>query len=265
MQKFEKRECVSIDNEGLQIAGMIHRPLHPKGKVPAVLMCHGFASNKLGRYRLYVSIAERLAQSGIAALRIDFRGCGESEGSFSDVTLESEISDARRALHYLRHDPQIDPTRIGILGNSFGSAIAVLTAHQDQQIKSLVLLAALFHSQHWREEWERILSHSSETSKREMARLLDGNTPGPAFYKSFFQLNLEKPLSTLHALPLLHIQSAHDDRVGLDQAEHFKRCRLDATAETRWILLQKCNHDFSDSEERTQVIEEAVKWFAKTL
>ncbi len=266
MQKFEKRECVALENEGQQIFGMLHRPLHVNGKTPAVLICHGFAGNKLGRYRLYVSLGERLAKAGIAALRIDYRGSGESEGDFTDMTVDGEVSDTLKALNYLREDSQIDAERIGLLGNSFGGAIAILAAHKDRHIKSLALLAALFHSQPWQRQWEKMLAGAvDESVRKEMSRMLDGNAPGPGFYKSFFQLDLEKEVRALHATPLLHIHSEKDDRVGIEQADHYQRCREGAQSETHWIRLQKCDHDFSSSEERNLIIEETAKWFVKTL
>lgn len=265
MEKFEVREHVTIENQGQKIFGVLHRPLHAK-KSPAVLICHGFAGNKLGKYRIYVLLAERLAKEGIASLRIDFRGSGESEGNFNEMTVESEISDALKGLEFLRARSDIDANRIGVLGNSFGGAIAVMTAHADGNIKSLVLLAALFHSLPWKQQWEKLhATHADDSSRKELARILDGNVPGPAFYPGFFQLNVKLALESLDSVPLLHIHSERDDRVDLEQAQQYKHCRQNAKSMTRWINLTKCDHDFSNMEERLMVVEEAAKWFAKTL
>lgn len=266
MHKFEKRECVILENEGQQIFGVLHRPLHVKAKAPAILICHGFAGNKIGKYRLYVSLGQRLAKEGIATLRIDFRGSGESEGDFTDMTINGEVSDTLKGLEFLRNDSQIDSQRIGLLGNSFGGAIAVLAAHKDGHIRSLALLAALFHSLPWQQQWEKMLAGAIDDSvRKEMGRLLDGNAPGPDFYRGFFGLNLEKEVKALHATPMLHVHSEKDDRVGIDQAQHYQHCRKGASGETHWIRLQKCDHDFSSVEERNQIIEETAKWFARTL
>lgn len=263
--RTEERELVIYDNEGQHIYGVLHKPIGVQ-KAPAVLMCHGFAGNKIGRYRIYVNLAQKLAEAGIASLRIDFRGCGESEGDFSDVTVETEVSDACKGLEFLRNHPAVESSSIGILGNSFGGAIAVRAAFQDQNIRSLVLLAPLFNSAQWRQKWEAVMSNSADEScHKEMARILDGNAPGPAFYPSFFKLNLDKEMDGLKKTPILHIHSDRDDRVGQDQAEHYRRCRQDASAATHWIRLQKSDHDFSSSEERKMLIDETVQWFVKTL
>lgn len=265
MKRFEEREHVIIENEGQKIFGIMHRPLHAP-HAPAVLMCHGFAGNKIGRYRIYVQLAQQLARVGIATLRFDFRGSGESEGEFSEMTIDTEVSDALKGLEWLRKQPHIDAKRIGMLGNSFGGAIAVLAAERDGRIMSLALLAALFNSVQWRRKWEAFLSNTAdESAQKEMARLLDGNAPGAGFYKSFMTLNVEPCLHSLKNVPLLHIHSESDTRVGLDQADHYKRCREAASAETKWIRLQKSDHDFSSSDERILLVDQVVDWFTKTL
>lgn len=265
MQKFEERKCVIFENEGQTLFGMLHHPL-PRRKAPVVLMCHGFAGNKVGKFRIYVQLAQRLAKAGIATLRFDFRGSGDSEGDFSDMTIDGEVSDVLKGLEFLRNEADIDHDRIGILGNSFGGAIAVLAAQRDGNIKSLVLLAALFNSEPWKKHWETLMTKpNSENSAKEMSRILDGYTPGSGFYKGFFKLDLKNPLEALQAVPLLHIHSEKDERVGIDQANHYKETRKNAQAETRLIRLTKCDHDFSVPEERSMLVEETANWFLKTL
>lgn len=265
MKKIEERECVVIENEGQKIFGMLHRPLGEQ-KFPAVLMCHGFAGQKMGKYRIYVLIAQRLAALGIASLRIDFRGSGESEGDFADMTIESEVSDALKSLEFLRRNPHIDSNRLGLLGNSFGGAIAVLAASRDQHVKSIALLAALFSSHQWRKHWESLTHNNHDiAAQKEAARMLDGHVPGKAFYREFFALDLEPSLCSLHNIPLLHIHSEKDERVGIEQAEEYKRCRQRASAQTHYVRLQNSDHDFSLADERSLLIDEVSNWFAKTL
>lgn len=265
MHKFEERDCVVVENEGQKIFGMLHRPIGQQ-KSPAVLMCHGFAGQKMGKYRIYVLIAERLSKLGIASLRIDFRGSGESEGSFSDMTIDSEVSDVIKSLEFLRNHPYIDSSRIGLLGNSFGGAVAVLAASKDNNIQTLALLAALFSSQQWQKQWESLRTFNNDlVAQKEVARMLDGNIPGQAFYKGFFSLNLEPALAKLQEVPMLHIHSEKDERISIEQAEQYKRCRQNASANTHYVRLQNSDHDFSLADERNIIVDEVAKWFSKTL
>ncbi len=128
--------------EGQSVYGMLHLP-EGKGKVPAVALCHGFTGNRIEAHRLFVKMARLLAANGIAALRFDFRGSGESEGDFEQVTVSSEITDALAALDFLRKQPEIDPERIGLLGLSLGGCVATCAAARDQRVRALVLWAAV--------------------------------------------------------------------------------------------------------------------------
>lgn len=262
----DHRESVTIQNNGQKIFGMLHKPLNVSGKIPAVLMCHGFAGNKTGKFRIYVAIAELLAKHGIASLRIDFRGSGDSEGEFNEMTLEGEVSDAVKCLEFLSTLPFVDKDRLGILGNSFGGAVSVLAASQFGKIKSMALLAALFSNTQWRQMWEALQTKvGDESSLKDVMRAFEGNIPGPGFYKGFFQMNIEPHLLKLNNIPLLHIHSLKDDRISMTEANQYERCRKDAKGDTRYVRLEKCDHSFSHPEERQQVIEESANWFKKTL
>lgn len=259
----EKREFVVFENEGQKVYGTLHLPLI-ETKAPAIVMCHGFAGNRIGQFRLYVLLAQKLAEVGIASLRFDFRGSGESEGDFSQMTVAGEVSDALKALEFIESHPQINADRIGILGNSFGGAVAVLASCRNKKVKSLALLAALFNSNLWKSRWEA-LKTADDTSKKELHRLLDEHTLAPGFLKEFFQLDIEMALKSVADLPMLHIHSEKDERVGIDQADHYLRCRKEVKGETYSMRLKLSGHAFSNSEERNLVIEETVKWFQRTL
>jgi len=73
---------------------------------------------------IFVKCARALARAGIASLRFDFYGSGESDGEFREVTLQGEIADARAAMDFFRRQKGIDPKRLGLLGLSLGGAIA---------------------------------------------------------------------------------------------------------------------------------------------
>lgn len=93
---------------------------------PAVVMLHGFGSSRDEVGGLFAMQAEALAAAGIASLRIDFRGYGESSGDMADTTLEGLVADAATARSYLAEVDGVDATRIGVVGYSFGAAVAML-------------------------------------------------------------------------------------------------------------------------------------------
>ena len=96
---------VTFDCKGQQIVGMLHLP-EGRGRVPAALLMHGFTGTKVESHRLFVKISRALAEHGIASLRFDYRGSGDSAGDFEEMTIRSEIADALEAVRFLaRHKP----------------------------------------------------------------------------------------------------------------------------------------------------------------
>lgn len=115
---------------GQRLYGMLHTPDAPAPAQgwPSVALLHGFTGNKVEGHRNFVLLARRLAASGVAALRFDFRGSGESQGDFSEMTVSGEVEDVQAACAYLRRQPGIDPERVMLLGFSMGGLVAALAA-----------------------------------------------------------------------------------------------------------------------------------------
>ena len=264
MQQVETREAITLENDGEKIFGILHRPLHSQ-PVPAIVICPGFAGNKCGKFRMFVTLGKELAKRGIAVLRFDYRGAGDSEGEFREVTLEGKISDTLKCLNFLAADPQVDASRLGLLGRSLGGAIAVLAARRFQAIKSLVLWAPVFRSDPWRELWESFTSNQKlDSAKQEILRHLPPPIPNLEFLTQFFQLDLQKELENLKHIPLLHIHGEQDHVVKMEHARDFEKARV-GLENTRFLQLPKSDHDFSDFQEQAIVIQETSEWYQKTL
>jgi len=140
-KQYSMQEPIVFRNHAQKIFGMLHIPESPhKPPFPALVMLHGFTGHKIEPHQLFVKAARRFASEGIMALRFDFRGCGESEGLFEELTIEGEISDALAALRFVRERKDVRGDRIGLLGNSLGGAIAASVAGmQEAEIRCLVL------------------------------------------------------------------------------------------------------------------------------
>ena len=83
---------------------------------------------------LFRDEAKILEREGIATFRYDKRGCGESEGDFNTTSLFDLVSDGFWAWQWLRQLPEIDPEKIGVLGQSEGAVIALMLAAQNPDI-----------------------------------------------------------------------------------------------------------------------------------
>ncbi|MCC6613334.1 MAG: alpha/beta fold hydrolase [Anaerolineae bacterium] len=99
-----------------------------EGPFPAVLMLHGFGSSKDEVGNMYLNLAAALGNEGIASLRIDFRGWGESEGEMVDSSVDGMVADAETAYAYLTSLDFVDADKIGLMGFSLGGWVSVFTA-----------------------------------------------------------------------------------------------------------------------------------------
>ncbi|WP_133512268.1 alpha/beta hydrolase [Candidatus Thiosymbion oneisti] len=137
---------ITFENQGQTLVGILTEPLMDS-PYPIVVMAHGFSGNKDGlsvpvkgtEETMYGRTARVFAEQGIANLRFDYRGSGESDGDFADMRFTRQISDALVAIEYAANLPQIDPERMGLLGLSQGGVIAPSAAARDDRIDSMVL------------------------------------------------------------------------------------------------------------------------------
>ncbi|MBI2913653.1 MAG: dienelactone hydrolase family protein [Chloroflexi bacterium] len=114
--------------DGLTLEGVLHRPSGSPS--PGIVVCHPHPLYGGDMHNNVVNALCRAAVAGgIAALRFNFRGVGASQGSFGDGI--GERADAEAALQHLRGRPEIDASRSGLVGYSFGAAVALLAAGHD--------------------------------------------------------------------------------------------------------------------------------------
>lgn len=264
MKKIEDRESIVLENEGQKIFGIFHRPCS-EGPFPTVLMCHGLAGHKTGKYRLYVHLSEKLSKLGIASLRIDFRGSGDSEGSFSETTLGSEVSDAMVALNYLRARQDVDISRIGLFGRSVGGTVALMAAQRSGPIKSLAIWAPLFDGEQWQGQWQMLHAPEVSAKFRYEKMKVNGQVPGPKFFSELFSMNIEDHLKHLKKVPMLHIHGEQDDVITIQHADRYVKARKTEESINKFIRLPQSDHDFSDTQEQALALEETSQWFLDTL
>lgn len=122
-----KGETVFIDGDHGKLKGIIQKPELKQGeKCPMVIFCHGFSGRKDGP--MFELIADTLQAHGIASIRFDFNGHGESEGEFKDMTVPNEIVDAKKVVEYVRDLKYV--SSLAIVGHSQGGVVAAMTAGQ---------------------------------------------------------------------------------------------------------------------------------------
>ena len=143
-QSAQKGETVYIDGDHGRLKALIQKPeLQPGQQCPMVIFCHGFSGTKDGP--LFELVCDTLQAHGIASIRFDFNGHGESEGEFKDMTVPNEIEDAKKVVEYVRDLRWVSD--LAIAGHSQGGVVASMTAGQlseeqgEPAFKAVVLMA----------------------------------------------------------------------------------------------------------------------------
>lgn len=136
------QKAVEIKSKNLTLRGMLHVPDNIEGKIPVVCIFHGFTGNKMEPHFIFVKLSRLLESKGIASVRFDFGGSGESDGDFVDMTLSGELEEAKEILNYARSLEFADLDRIGVVGLSMGGAVgSMLAGDCRDKIKPLCLWA----------------------------------------------------------------------------------------------------------------------------
>lgn len=129
-----------INGPSGKIASIIETPaIAEDAQCPMVILMHGYGSQK--NDAIMANVGRKLKERGIASIRFDFDGHGESEGRFEDMTLTSEKNDAKAVYDYIRQLPYV--STIGMAGHSQGGLItSILSAEMKKEVSATVLMAA---------------------------------------------------------------------------------------------------------------------------
>ena len=120
--------------------GVLHLPQESPEPFPAAVVCH--PHTLMGgnmRSGVVVSVCLGLAAAGWAALRFDFRGAGDSAGSFDEGA--GERDDVKGAVDFLLVQPEINAKELAAIGYSFGAGVALHHAARDRRVRRMVGIA----------------------------------------------------------------------------------------------------------------------------
>ncbi len=129
---------------GVTLAGTLTLPPGP-GPFPAALLIAGSGPQTRDEvvfgHSVFLVLADHLTRKGIAVLRVDKRGVGQSTGSYAQATSADFANDAEAGVAWLKTRKEIDPTRIGLVGHSEGGIVAPMVASRSAGVAWIVILA----------------------------------------------------------------------------------------------------------------------------
>lgn len=233
-----KIEKVFFHSEGQKISGALHLP--KTVKFPCVVASHGLLSSKDSEK--YIVLGKRISQEGMALLRFDFRGIGESEGREEDNTISKKMVDLNSAIEFIRSFLG-SGNRIGLLGSSLGGFLSLMKASMDKEIGAVVVWATPLHM-------DDLGSKGQE----------DYPLPPQAFFEDLPKHRLLPLLPKVSNCLVIHGEK--DELVPMEQAlKIFEHLR-----EPKEIhIIGGADHRLLHPDHRQRAIDLTVDWFKKYL
>jgi pimeloyl-ACP methyl ester carboxylesterase len=234
---------------------------------PAVLMLHGFASQKNEVGDMYTREAKALADKGIASLRISFRGFGKSDGDTGSATIDQMVDDAVAAGHYLAGLPGIDSHRLGVLGFSLGGGVTLIaTAKEPDLFKSRVTWSSVGD---FVANFKGVLGQKAfDKAEADGIVGLDLDWRTIALKKAFFESL--KSYSIKDAIPRFkraYLAIAGSNDFSVAYVSDFVHFAPGSTKEA--VIIPGADHIYEvlskDQTDANHVITITAEWFAKTL
>ena len=231
-------EFIRTISEGNKIYGILHLPRNPSP--PCVIASHGLFSSK--ESEKLVEIGELFSAQGIAVIRYDHQGCGESEGDLSATTASSRIKDLDAVFELAASHPLLGD-HLGLLGSSMGGFISIFKASADKRVKALALWATPSHLGGKRDVQDAASPHLGEE-----------------FYRDLEAYDAREAIKTLGNSLILHGEA--DELVPLAQAEELHAA---ARPPKHLEVFPGGDHRFTDPQHRRRAIKMSLEWFQRYL
>ncbi len=245
-----------------QLATSVDLPAGDDGNGPAhptVIVVHGLTGQRLGKSYHLVEFARMLSARGLAVVRFDQAGCGESTGRFEELTIPSMIADTRAVCDWAAAQPWCDAQRLAFVGLSLG-ALPVVACENEYGPFASALWAPVY-------DMPRVFGNTAKTGLRAILEH-QGWVPyrgvriGKGFVDTLDAVDTGSQLAE-SAAPLLVCHSRADDVVRFEEGESYRdRCAAIGRA-CQFVEFVDANHDFADYAHRQKLLETTVAFIAE--
>lgn len=244
-------ENVKFDSDGHQLLGRVYRP-NAEGRFPAVAICHGYPGDTKNN-----DLAEELAVNGIVALIFFYRGAWGSGGKYS---FDGLTPSTRDAISYLKSLPQVDPSRVGLVGFSLGAVPLVAALSSDPLLKTGVFvspgsdLAALAP----KEALDIVMGVFIKMAEGKLSGL-DADTMKEGFN---WVLENGNPVDLIGdvSVPVMVVVGSNDKLTPPDVCRKLYEA---ANEPKSWVLIEGADHIYS--EHRYPLMAAVLDWLRKNL
>lgn len=215
------------------------------------LFAHCFTCTR--NLKAFHIICEHLAQNGIAVLRFDFTGIGDSDGDFTQTNFASDVADIIAVNEYMTANysaPEL------LIGHSMGGTAMLKAAEQIPSCQSAVTIAAPIDPGYVARHYIHL---QQQVSKLGSAKMTIGGNHFTVGEKFFEDLNYPDDGSYLNSFqkPLLICHSLDDDI--LDHS-HAEKLHLHAGKPSSLVSLDNADHLLSNKDDAAYVADLIAGW-----
>jgi uncharacterized protein len=227
---------VAISTPDGDVPAVIHLP--ERTPAPVVVCCHGLLSYKDSTK--FVAIGDQFSKAGLAVVRFDFSGCGESQTMQRESLLFSRMRDLRFVLDYVQRQSW-NSGAMGLLGSSLGGYLSLLAAASNRQrLQAVVCWATPF-------DLSRIRLALEESEELKQAFPLGVRLGSP------------ENLKDLPSVPcVLVIHGQEDETVSWHEALAIYR---QVGEPKRLLLMKSADHRLLDPQWREMAMKASLQWF----
>lgn len=242
---------VEFMSHGVKLSGLLERP---SGSVKAyALFAHCFTCGK--DIAAASRISRSLVQKGIAVLRFDFTGLGNSDGDFANSNFSSNLHDLVAAANYLREYHEAPEL---LIGHSLGGSAVIAMANEVPESKAVVTIGAPATADHVKHNFAASLG---KIEREGLAKVKLGHRKFTI--KQQFLVDLayhSQQRFTLNQKALLVMHSPVDTTVSIDEAEKIYHW---AKHPKSFVSLDRADHLLSQKADSEYVANTIVGWVSK--
>ena len=252
---------VELNSQGNLLGGMMHIPEGISSSVPFVILFHGFQDDRNEINFVHTELSRRLCQAGIGSVRFDFLGSGESDGTFSDITVSKEIQNGIDILDYVLGLDFVDKRRVALHGLSLGGCVASMVAGlRKEDVRALSLWCPALDLVYNLQKKNLCGMDVSDIEEKGYADV-EGLTLSLDFYKDCLSLDPYQ-VASQYTGPVNLVHGDQDITASPQVSYHLKEIYQDRAQLT---IVKGAEHRFLSMEYRKARMDSAVQFLVERL